>query len=176
MRSLLPLLLVFAILTCRSEARGEEEVYSRLGPVRVLGEGTKALEIGGGVFNYDNGDAGSSAAVKLEYRFGRKFGFVGPALGIVANDDGGVIGYGGFYADLALWRLVLTPLFAVGAYHEGSGKDLGGTVEFRSSLGLFYALPKGGRVGASAAHVSNADLHDKNPGENDFFISYVFAF
>lgn len=176
MRCILTALLIFAILSVGSQARGEEEVFGRLGPLGVLGDGDGTLEFGGGIFNYDNGDAGTSAAVKLEYRFGRKLGFVGPALGIVANDDGGVIGYGGLYADLALWRLVLTPLFGVGAYHEGSGKDLGGTLEFRSSLGLFYALPKGGRIGASAAHVSNADLHDENPGENDFFLSYVFTF
>lgn len=174
MRLVLFALLFLAALPSFGTAAQEE--FSRLGPLRVLGDGRSALEVGGGVFNYDNGDSGSSAALKLEWRYGGKLGFVGPVLGVVANADSGLLGYGGLYADLALWRFVLTPLFAVGAYHEGAGKDLGGTLEFRSSLGLYYALTERSRIGASAGHVSNADLHGTNPGENDFFLSYVFAF
>lgn len=173
---LLCILLCSLFIAPGTPVRAEDQVFSRLGPVRVIGDSNSALEFGGGVFNYDNGESGSSAAVKIEYRFGRKLGFIGPALGVVVNEESGVYGYGGLYGDIALWRLVLTPLFGIGAYHEGAGKDLGGTLEFRSSLGLFYTLPNRGRVGVSAAHVSNADLHDKNPGENDFFLSYIFLF
>lgn len=176
MRAVFFPLLLCLLFFAGSPARGEGRPFARLGAVKVLGDTGDALELGGGVFNFDNGEAGSSAAVKLEYRFGRKLGFVGPALGVVANGDSGLLGYGGLYGDIALGRLVLTPLFGVGAYHDGAGKDLGGTLEFRSSLGLYYLLPNQGRVGVSAAHVSNADLHDKNPGENDFFVSYVFSF
>ncbi len=145
------------------------------GPVEVLGDSADLLSIGLGGFNIDNGR--SSPAGRLEWRFGRKLFFVGPALGVLANLDGGVFGYGGLYADVLFFRrLVFTPLLAAGGYHEGGSKDLGGTFQFRSALELAWRRDDGIRVGVQYAHISNANIYDRNPGEEDLFLTFAFPF
>jgi lipid A 3-O-deacylase len=57
---------------------------------------------------------------------------------VLANTQGGIFGYGGFYSDLALGRFVLTPLAAVGGYHHGGSEDLGGIFQFHLSADLSY--------------------------------------
>ena len=75
--------------------------------------------------------------------------------------------YAGFRTDLDLtrrWRL--TPGFAVGAYDRNGDIDLGGPIEFRSSLDVSSAVRNGMRIGVTLYHVSNARLYDRNPGIN----------
>ena len=86
----------------------------------------------------------------------------------------GLFGYGGFYTDIAWGRFVLTPLGAVGFYSRGSSEDLGGTFQFRTSLSFGYELDGGSRLGAQFAHISNAGLHKRNPGDNEVLATYAF--
>ena len=61
-------------------------------------------------------------------------------------------------------RVVLTPSFGAGLYAEGSGKDLGHAVEFRSQIELSYRFDNRSRLGVAFSHISNASIADDNPG------------
>ena len=97
------------------------------------------------------------------------------AHGITGTSKDALFGYAGLRADLDVterWRL--TPGFAVGAYERNGDIDLGGPVEFRSSLDISRALGNGTRVGIELYHISNARLYDRNPGVNA--LAFVQAF
>lgn len=137
----------------------------------VLGADRDRLDLAAGVFDIQED---RTAALRLEARSGRKLGFVGLAAGGLATTEGGLFGYAGVYADIAVRHLVFTPLLAAGAYRRGSGKDLGGTLQFRSALTVAFRLNGGSRFGVQFAHISNADLHHDNPGQNDLLLSCSF--
>lgn len=170
----LALMTWLALLGWSGEALTEErEVALRLGPVELLGDGPSHAEVGLGVFDvYDEGEGATSGAVHVQFRWGRKLWLVGPALGLMANTDGGVFGYGGVYAEVALGPVIVTPLLGVGGYAEGDSKDLGGVLQFRSALGIAYAFGDGTRLGVRVAHLSNAGIHASNPGEEEVYITY----
>jgi hypothetical protein len=94
-------------------------------------------------------------------------------MGVMANTDGGVFGYGGIYADIKYRNLVATPFFTVGGYHQGGSKDLGGTFQFRSGMTFAYQFNRGSRLGVRFAHISNASIYDNNPGENEVLLTYA---
>jgi hypothetical protein len=95
-------------------------------------------------------------------------------VGLLVNGKGGVYGYGGFYADIAFDRLVVTPLAAVGAYRRGDGPDLGGPLEFRLSINAAYELDNKSRIGLQIAHISNAGIYHRNPDDNEVLVTYAF--
>ena len=105
---------------------------------------------------------------------GRKVFLVGFALGLMANTDGGLFGYIGAYCDLSYKKLYVTPQLAMGGYGEGSSTDLGGVFQFRESLDLAYRFNNGHRLGIRAAHISNASIHEINPGEEELLLTYSF--
>ncbi len=142
--------------------------------VEVLGDGPDQLNIGLGFFNYDGGH--SQAAGRIEWRFGRKKYYLGPVLGILANDDGGVFGYGGLHLDIAWRQFVFTPSSSIGAYHQGEGKDLGGAVQFRSTIEVAWRHAGGMSIGIQLGHTSNANLYPSNAGENDIFLTLAYPF
>lgn len=64
-------------------------------------DGPNILQLGVGGFDLvgeerDGVEKNRSAAGLVELRFGDKLFHVGPALGVLANIDGGVYGYGGY--------------------------------------------------------------------------------
>jgi lipid A 3-O-deacylase len=158
-------------------AQDQREVFHRLGPFEVLGDGPSYAELGLGVFEVFEGRAGDdgqrSAAAHLQLRWGRKLFFLGPAIGVMANAEGGVYGYGGAYADVAVGRFVVTPLLGLGGYSKGNSKDLGGVFQFRTEVGVAYQLDNGMRVGLRLTHISNADTHDDNPGEEELYLTFA---
>lgn len=140
--------------------------------VVLLDDGPSHVDLGAGVFNLGHGHGESGSAMgRLEFRLGRKLLRVGPMAGIMANSQGGVYGYGGLYADIALDRWVLTPTAAVGGYSRGSSKDLGGGFQFRIGAELAYRFDNDIRLGVGFAHISNAGIHDRNPGENELMVT-----
>ena len=144
-----------------------------LGPVVLHGSEADLAMLGLGVF--DPFDNRTSAAATLEYRLGRKLLFIGPALGGMANAEGGLFGYFGLYFDLSVGPITFTPQLGLGAYHRGDSRDLGGTFQFRETVELSWRFANGHRAGVRVAHISNADIHDRNPGEEEYYLTYAIA-
>ena len=138
--------------------------FAHVGPIVVHGNEADNLLLGAGLFDLRDDTSGAGT---VEYRFGRKVFVVGLALGLMANTDGGLFGYVGAYADLSYKKLYVTPQLAMGGYGEGGGQDLGGVFQFRESIDLAYRFNNGHRLGIRAAHISNASIHDSNPGEEE---------
>ncbi len=133
---------------------------------------TAYLTVQGGMFDVFDGDH-DTGAFAAEYRFGEKFYFVKPFVGMLATFKGSVYGYVGLLTDIRLLpNLVVTPSLAVGAYHEGGGKDLGAVQEFRSGIEIAYEFRNGQRIGMLLHHISNASTGDKNPGAETLMLTY----
>jgi hypothetical protein len=166
------LLTLFIVVTAAAPSMAAET--ARRG-VRLEDDGPHYLNLAVGSFEAFN-ESDDAVAGQVEFRFGQKFFYFGPLLGVLANSDGGVIGYAGIYLDLALGNFILSPQTGVGAYAKGSGKDLGGTFEIISGLGLSYQFAGHSRLGVRYEHISNGNLHDSNPGADHLLLNYGIAF
>jgi hypothetical protein len=160
--------LVLASGGARAEDPGTT-AFASLGPVVIHGNEADSLMVGAGLFDLRHEPAPSGT---VEYRFGRKVFVVGLTLGVVANARGGLYGYVGAYTDLSYDRFYLTPQLAMGGYHHGDSSNLGGVFQFRQSIDLGYRFDNGHRLGLRAAHISNADIHEHNPGEEEILLTY----
>ena len=110
---------------------------------------------------------------RIEYRSDKKFWFLKPFGGVMGTSDGAAHGYVGVLVDIYFGRrIVVTPSFAPGLYHDGSGKDLGYPVQFRSQLEIAYRFDDRSRLGISFNHLSNGGLDDSNPGVESLAITY----
>ncbi|MDA0787329.1 MAG: acyloxyacyl hydrolase [Proteobacteria bacterium] len=133
-------------------------------PPAAMADDPDFLTIGGGWYDFnDNMDAFDFRA---EYRSDYKLlGFTKPWVGVEATSDQAVYVVGGLLVDLYFGRRwVFTPSFGAGIYADGSGKDLGHTIEFRSQLEFGYRFDDRSRVSLAVSHISNASLGDNNPG------------
>ncbi|MGH6718179.1 MAG: acyloxyacyl hydrolase [Alphaproteobacteria bacterium] len=127
-----------------------------------------------GVGGFDINDNETTFQGRVEYRAERRFALFKPMAGVMVTGEGGVYGYGGVLIDLYFGRRwVVTPSFAAGAYADGGGKDLGGTLEFRSAIELSYRLDDRARLGLAFDHISNASLYDANPGTESLVLIYA---
>ncbi len=169
MKQLLPILIFLGAL-----AAGMPSPASAAAPT-VLGDAPGRMNVGVGYFNIGNG-GDSPAAARIEWRFGKKKFRLGPLLGLLADIDEGLMAYGGVYLDIAWRQLVLTPMTSIGAWHMGESKDLGGTLQFRSALELAWQAAVGVRLGVQIGHISDANLHLSNPGENDLLLTFAIPF
>ena len=110
---------------------------------------------------------------RVEYRHGKKLWIFKPWAGIEATSDGAVYGVAGILVDVFFGRrVVITPSFGAGAYHDGDGKDLGSVIEFRSQIELAYRFNDRSRLGVALSHISNASIGDDNPGTEIVNIYY----
>lgn len=126
-------------------------------------------------------EGGSSYEVGMELQFApRRFQFLPafvpeliPKAGVVAGAQGSLYMYGGAQVDFPLGRRwTFTPGWAAGLYHRSEDFDLGGPLEFRSSLELSYQLVNGARLGVCLYHLSNAGLFTRNPGSESLVVTY----
>jgi lipid A 3-O-deacylase len=145
----------------------------RWGPIAIARSGADAFIAGVGAFDLQDRRSSLSAGANAEYRFGRKLFVIGPALGLVANLDGGVYGYFGLYADISIGPIVLSPQVAAGGYRQGDSIDLGGELQFRESVDLSYRFDSGSRLGVRLAHISNAGIYEDNPGAEEAYVTYA---
>jgi hypothetical protein len=140
------------------------------------------VSIGAGAFDvagekWGRGTRRQSAVGRIEYRRGReKLYFLGPMLGVMANTDRAVYGYGGIHAGAAYGNLVLTPFIAAGGYRKADSKDLGGVLEFRLGVGFNYRLISRTRGGVEVVHMSNAFTRHINPGEEELHVTVALPF
>jgi hypothetical protein len=145
----------------------------QVGPAQLAGDEASYLDLGVGSFGSGIGHpAPDSAEGRVELRYGKKLFYLGPALGFLANTNGGIFGYGGAYADIRLGNVVMTPFGGIGGYDRGHGEHLGGTFQFRLSLAVAYEFANRSRLGVQYAHISNAGIHDINPGDNELLVTY----
>jgi hypothetical protein len=102
---------------------------------------------------------------------------IGPQVGASINTDGGALGHAGLFLDIRpAENWVIWPGANVAAWDEGDSKDLGGTFQFVTALYVGYRLPWEDLVGVSLQHVSNAGIHDSNPGTDTLFLTYTLSF
>jgi len=122
---------------------------------------------------------------RVEYRHGQGLFETGgifrgfkPMVGLMGNSAGAVFGYGGFAVPFAFddgrWEFV--PSGAIGGYHEGSGIFLGGTFQFHIGVSGSYVISRNSRLGLALYHISNANVHRKNPGVNSALLQWSLAF
>jgi len=166
---------VFLWSACLSWAADDGSVYATIGSLELLGSGPHHLDLGFGLANINRPQRLRSAG-KIELRAGKKIAFVGPAVGLFITNEGFSYGYAGIYADLRYGRFLLTPLVAAGICHEGDGIDLGGPIEFRESLEIAYRVDERWLVGLSLAHISNGQVYEHNPGQNDILLTIAVGF
>lgn len=161
----------------QSSADGELRLQPlTLQPLELQTSAPSYLEVAAGVYDIiGNGHRNETGAASLEYRFGRKLYYIGPAVGVIGDVRGGGMIYAGFYGDIPLGPVVVTPLAGFGAWWHGAhnDEDLGGWFEFRLSLEAAYQFANRSRLGLRFGHISNADIHRKNPGDNDLMLTYA---
>lgn len=130
-----------------------------------------------GVFNVaaDESEPGDTreGELGLEWRSRpRAFGLELNVGAMVHTKSGGYL-FTGLRRDFELsprWALSLG--FGAAAFEEGDGIDLGGSVEFRSSIELFVRFGERSRLGVDFYHLSNAGIYDENPGSNSLVLVY----
>ena len=103
-------------------------------------------------------------------------GNLSPITGAMITADNASYFYTGVQAHYKVGSLNFTPSFTPGYYNEGSGKDLGHALEFKSEIQLSLELPKNSQFGLSYNHLSNASLGDKNPGANSYMFNFFKKF
>ena len=103
-------------------------------------------------------------------------GNLSPITGVLITADNAGYVYTGVQAQYKLGSVNLTPSFTPGLYHEGSGKDLGHILEFKSELQISLDIFKNAELGLSYNHISNASLGDKNPGANSCMFDFLKSF
>ena len=131
------------------------------------------LIVGGGSFDtlHDH----TSPQLQLEYRSTLSIAKARPFIGALTTSPTNYYFYAGIGWDLHFSsKIVLTPSFAPGYYIQGSGKDLGHPIEFRSAIELAYKFENKARLGLQFYHLSNASLGEKNPGEESLVLTYGF--
>ena len=130
------------------------------------------LQIGGGFFNVLRTKYCGQGSI--EYKRSPVVYQLRPFVGFLMTTKKSVYVYGGVGYDFFIGKhFVLTPSFAPGVYYRGQGKDLGFTLEFRSSIEAAVDFCKHHRLGVQFYHISNASLGHKNPGEESlvFFLA-----
>jgi len=156
----------------------------------AISKGTNVLGLGIYDFKFDGSDKNQALDFRYEYRsdnilidIGPKednFFFLKPFFGFEYTNDSASYFLTGIYFEDNLGELFegnkskffFTPSFGAGIYNDGSGKELGNDLQFRTSLEISYELKNKNRIGISFSHISNANLGSKNPGVEILTISY----
>ena len=104
-------------------------------------------------------------------------GSISPITGGFVTENSAAYIYTGIEWNMDLGeKMIFTPSFTPGLYHEGNGKDLGHVLEFKSEVQFSYTVTDQSKLGVSYNHVSNASLGDKNPGANSYMFNFIKNF
>lgn len=96
-----------------------------------------------------------------------------PLLGVMATAKKSGYAYFGINFDFLIQdHFLISPGLAAGYYWQGSGKDLGFPLEFRSGVALAWQFSDWRRLGIHFYHLSNASLGKRNPGEESLILFY----
>jgi hypothetical protein len=124
----------------------------------------------------DEGPLAAGIVVRLTgvevWRSARGISLV-PAFGATVSEEDAFYGWAGGALLIPLserWGLV--PQVGAGVYEQGDGKNLGGSLEFRSGLAVMFRASDTLTVGLDFYHLSNAGLHELNPGVNSLMLTF----
>ncbi len=139
-------------------------------------QGSEGWAFSIGQFDIARGEKPTEGGIEYRFRSVELWSVpIKPAVGVTLTEDDSYWVYATAGYDIELGkRWVLTPSLGVSIYDPSDeGKDLGGPVEFRSSLEIAYRLrkEKGPRIGLIFYHLSNAVLYDINPGANSLALT-----
>lgn len=115
----------------------------------------------------------------LSYDLGRSYGPFQPMLALSLTDSGDTwIGAGAKWTTTDLWSgpVFVEASLMPGLHLRGDGPDIGGTLHFRSALGVGYVFDNGVTATISYDHRSNADRLDLNPGLETLSLRVAFPF
>jgi lipid A 3-O-deacylase len=110
------------------------------------------------------------------YDAGQKHGPFQTTIGASVTEEGaGWIGAGGKWTSTDIWSgpFFLESTLMPGIYFQSDGPDLGGSLQFRSSIGVGFAFEGGATVTVAYDHRSNADTDVTNPGLEVLSIRYA---
>ena len=142
----------------------------------------------------DGSDNNSTSHFRYENRFDKNildigpkednFFFLKPFVAFEYTGDSASYFLTGIYLNDNLGQLfqgkqnsfIFTPSFGIGYYNNGSGKNLGNEIQFRTTLEISYELSNDNRIGISLGHISNANLGDKNPGAEIISLTYQIPY
>jgi lipid A 3-O-deacylase len=111
--------------------------------------------------------------VGAEWRFPELW-HLAPVLGATWFEGGDTYCYAGVRWEIALGNdFYLAPGFAAGFYNHDSF-SLGFPLEFRTSIEVGWQIEDSVRFGVTAAHLSNADLGNTNPGRDSLALTIAF--
>jgi hypothetical protein len=133
-----------------------------------------------GMFDFsDDGQRASLLGVQHQNEELYRKSFLGklsPITGAFLTKKNAFYLYTGVQAEYELGFLTITPSFAPGYYNEGSGKDLGHPLEFKSEVQMSFDLGDSSQMGMSYNHISNASFGTKNPGANSYMFNFLKQF
>ena len=157
----------------------------------LLAKGINVYSIGVFDIKFDGSDDKSTTDFRYEKRFDKtifdigpkedNFFFLKPFIGVEYTGDDAYYFLSGIYVEDELGqlfsgenekKLYFSPSFGIGYYNDGSGKNLGNDIQFRTTLEFNYQLKNNNRIGISIGHISNANLGDKNPGAEILSLNY----
>ena len=159
-----------------------------------LSNGLNVFGLGSFDVKFDGSDSNEAIDVRYELRSEKSilnigpeednFFFLKPFYGIEVTSDSALYILSGIYLEDNLGELFegkeskyyITPSFGAGFYDDGSGKKLGNSLQFRTSLEISFELENKNRIGLSFGHISNANLGDKNPGAEIISLSYQIPY
>ena len=161
---------------------------------KSYGSGLNVFGFGIYDIKFDGSEKNQTTDFRYERRFDNSifdigpeednFFFLKPFIGFEYTGDSASYLLSGIYLEDNLGQLLkgeennflFTPSFGVGYYDNGSGKNLGNNIEFRTTLELSYELKNNNRIGLSFGHISNANLGNKNPGVEILSLSYQIPY
>ena len=157
---------------------------------KAFSQGTNVFGLGIYDVKFDGSEKNQAVDFRYEYRSDEtifdigpeedNFFFLKPFLGFEYTGDSASYIISGLYLEDNLGKLttgktnnfIFTPSFGLGYYENGSGKDLGNNIQFRTTLEFSYRLKNNNRIAISYGHISNANLSNKNPGVEILSLSY----
>ena len=160
----------------------------------VLADGYDVFGLGYYDVKFDNSNDNAALDLRFERRFDKTLLRIGPEsydffdikpfAGFEHTSDSAQYFLVGIYLDDNAGDMftgkssnfLVTPSIGFGSYYAGSGKQLGNTLEFRTTIEVSYQFENKNRVGLSIGHISNADLGADNPGVEIISLSYQIPY
>ena len=103
-------------------------------------------------------------------------GKLAPVSGAFVTGKDSLYFYTGVEGQYNIGPMNISPSFTPGYYEKGSGKDLGGALEFKSEIKVGFDIFKGSKLGYSYSHISNNDWGTTNPGTDNQQIIFQTKF